>query len=69
MYKIRKNVVLPKVRSESGRKAFSFQGAIIFNKVTDEMKSRTLILRFKTLCRNFNFDFLLLVFFSNLYIF
>ena len=52
-----KNVVLPKARSESGRKAFSYQGAIIFNKMTDEMKSQTSILRFKTLCRNFNFDF------------
>ena len=53
----RKDVTLPKVRSESGRKAFSFQGAMIFNKMTDEMKSQASILRFKTLCNNFNFDF------------
>ena len=34
-----KNVILPKVRAESGRKAFSFQGAMLFNEITDEMKS------------------------------
>ena len=52
-----KNVVVPKVRSETGKKAFSFQGAKIFNKLTDEMKSETSILRFKTFCKHFNFDF------------
>ena len=30
-----KNIVLPKVKSETGKKAFSFQGAKIFNKPTD----------------------------------
>ena len=53
----KKDVILPKVRSESGRKTFSFQGAMIFNKMTDEMKSQASMLRFKTLCNNFNFDF------------
>ena len=38
-----KNVVLPKARSESGRKTFSYQGVVIFNKMTDEMKSQTSI--------------------------
>ena len=52
-----KNVFLPKVRAESGRKAFSFQGATLFNKITDEMKSQVSILRFNSLCSNFNFDF------------
>ena len=52
-----KNVILPKVRAEPGRKAFSFQGAMLFNKITDEMKSQVSILRFKSLCNNFNFYF------------
>ena len=52
-----KNIVLPKVKSETGKKAFSFQGARVFNKLTDEMKTETSILRFKTLCKNCNFDF------------
>ena len=45
-----KNIVLPKVKSEAGKKAFSFQGAKVFNKLTDEMKTETSILRFKDLC-------------------
>ena len=52
-----KNIILPKVKSETGKKAFSFQGAKVFNKLTDEMKTETSILRFKTFCKNFNFDF------------
>ena len=53
----KQNVVLPEVRSESGRKVFSFQGAMIFNKMSDEMKSQASVLIFKTLCNNFNFEF------------
>ena len=34
----KKDVALLKVRSESRRKAFSFQGAMIFSKMTDEME-------------------------------
>ena len=52
-----KNIVLPKVKTETGKKAFSFQGAKIFNQLTEEMKTETSILRFKTFCKNFNFDF------------
>ena len=52
-----KNIVLPKVKTETGKKAFSFQGAKIFNQLTEEMKTETLILRFKTFCKSFNFDF------------
>ena len=52
-----KNIVLPKVKSEIGKKAFSFQGAKIFNQLTEEMKTETSILRFKTFCKNFYFDF------------
>ena len=52
-----KNIVLPKVNSETGKKAFSFQGAKVFNKLTLEMKTETSILQFKTICNNFNVDF------------
>ena len=34
-----KNIVLPKVKSEAGKKAFSFQGAKVFSKLTDVMKT------------------------------
>ena len=52
-----KNVVLPKVRSKAGKMTFSFQGAKVFNRLNNEIKTETSILQFKTLCRNFNFDF------------
>ena len=52
-----KNIVLSKVQSEAGKKAFDFQGAKISNKLTDEMKCETSILRFKTFCESYNFDF------------
>ena len=52
-----KNIVLPRVKSETGKKTFSYQGAKIFNQLTEEMKTETSILRFKTFCKNFNFDF------------
>ena len=51
-----KTIVLPKVKSETGKETFSFQGAKVFNKLTNEMKTETSILRFKTLCKKFNFD-------------
>ena len=41
----RKNIVLPKVKSETGKKAF--QRAKVYNKLTDEMKTGTSILNFK----------------------
>ena len=52
-----KNVVLPKARSKAGKMTFSFQGAKVFNRLNNEMKTETSILQLKTLCRNFNFDF------------
>ena len=43
-----KNLVLAKVRCESGRKAFAFYGRKIFNIVPNDMKTETSILRYKT---------------------
>ena len=36
-----KNLVLPKVRRESGRKTFAFYGAKIFNSLSNDMKTET----------------------------
>ena len=33
------NIVLPKIRTETRRKTFAYQGAIIFNKLSNELKS------------------------------
>ena len=57
-----KNIALDKFRSETGKlfsekKTFSYQGAITFYKFTDELKSETSIIRFKTLSRDFYFEF------------
>jgi hypothetical protein len=42
-----KNLVLPRVRSESG-KTFAFYGAKIFNSLPNDMKTDTSILHYKT---------------------
>ena len=53
-----KNIVLPKVKTETGKKAFSFQEAKIFNQLTEEMKTETvtcdLRLSVKVLTLTFN---------------
>ena len=49
--------LLPQVRSEAGRKTFAFQGAKMFNKVPNRLKNETSILKFKSYCKDFNFDF------------
>ena len=52
-----KSLILPKVKSETEKKAFALQGGNTFNKLTDEMKTETSFLWFKTFFKNFNFDF------------
>ena len=52
-----KNISLPKIRSEAGRKSFAFKGAQIFNKLPDEMKTEKSLMKCKTLCKNFDFNF------------
>ena len=51
------NIVLPKIRTETGRKTFAYQGAIIFNKLPNELKTEKSLLRFRSSCKDFNFDF------------
>ena len=52
-----KNLVVPKVRTETGRKTFSFQGAKVFNNLPDYLKIETSILRFKAHIKNINLNF------------
>ena len=52
-----KNIVLPKLKSEAGKEGLFLSRGKVFNKLTDEMKTETSILRFKNLSKNFNFDF------------
>ena len=51
------SLLLPRVKSEAGRKTFAFQGVKIFNKVPNKLKSETSVLKFKSNCKDFNFDF------------
>ena len=51
------SLLLPKVRSEAGRKIFGFLGTKIFNKLPSNMKVELSIVKFKTACKDFNFDF------------
>ena len=41
-------LLLPKVKSEGGRKAFGFLGAKIFNKLPNTMKTESSIVKIKT---------------------
>ena len=52
-----KNIAIPKIRTEAGKKTFAYQGAIIFNKLSSDLKTEQSLLRFKHNCNNFNFDF------------
>ena len=52
-----KSVVIPKVRTETGRKTFSFQGAKIFNKLSNNLQAETSLLRFKASSKDTNLDF------------
>ena len=51
------NIALPKIRTESEKKTFAYQGAILFNKLPSDLKTEKSLLRFKSGCKVFNFDF------------
>ena len=51
------NVALPKIRTEYGKKTFAYQGAILFNKLPSDLKTEKSLLRFKSGCKVFKFDF------------
>ena len=44
---------LPKVKTESGRKMFSFQGALIFNKLPEDLTNETSLLICNQKCSKF----------------
>jgi len=45
------------MKSEAGRETFALLGAKIFNKLPSNLKNESLIVKFKTACKEFNFDF------------
>ena len=51
------NLSLPKVKTETGRKRFAYQGTIIFNKLPYDLKTEQPFLRFKNTCKSINLDF------------
>ena len=51
------SLLLPKVKSEAGRKTLAFLGAKIFNKLPSHMKNESSIVKFQTAYKDFNFDF------------
>ena len=51
------SLLLPKVKSEAGRKAFAFWGDKILNKLPSNMKMESSIIKFKTACKDFNLAF------------
>ena len=48
---------LPKVKSESGRKTFSFQGALVFNDLPSELRKEISLLNFRQKCKSFFTDY------------
>ena len=52
-----KSVIIPKVRTETGRKTFSFQGAKIFNSLPNSLQTEKSFLRFKVTSKDANLDF------------
>ena len=40
-------IVLPKVHTESGRKSFMYQGALLFNQLKNSVRDETSLVRFK----------------------
>ena len=52
-----KSVVIPKVRAETGRKTFSFQGAKTFNSLPNSLQTEKSLLRFRTATKDTNLDF------------
>ena len=52
-----KILVIPKAKSENGKKTFMFQGAKVFNMIPSEIQDSQSLLSFKSTCKDFDFDF------------
>jgi hypothetical protein len=57
--------VRPKIRTETGKKTFAYQGAIILNKLPSDLKRESSLLRFKSSWKCFNFDSLICTYLSH----
>ena len=51
------NFVVPRIRTETARQAFSYQGVEIYNRLPPELKSKNSFARFKKGCNDFDFSF------------
>ena len=51
------SLLLPKVRTEAGRKSFLFQGSVLFNKLPNAFKREQSIVNFKRQCDQLDCDF------------
>ena len=51
------NLLLPKVRTEAGRKSVLFQGSVLFNKLPNALKGEQSIINFKRQCYQLDCDF------------
>ena len=51
------NLVVPRIRTETARKAFSYQGVKIYNRLPPELKNESSFVRFKKGCNDFDFNF------------
>ena len=51
------NHVVPRIRTETAREAFSYQGVEIYNRLPPELKNENSLVRFKKGCNNFDFTF------------
>ena len=51
------NLVVPRIRTETTRKAISYQSVKIYNRLPPELKNENSIVKFKKKCNDFNFDF------------
>ena len=47
---------LPRVKTEHGRKRFSFQGSIIFNQLDTASRTERSLIRFRRMVKSFEFD-------------
>ena len=51
------NLVVPRIRTETARNAFSYQGVKIYNRLPPELKNENSVVRFKKRCNDFDFNF------------
>ena len=51
------NLVVPRIKTETARKAFSYQGVKIYNRLPAELRNENSIVRFKKKCNDFDFNF------------